>query len=159
MVFELLAAMSRLSADAMLLIVGGGEGQRRVEEQVAALDLGDRVRVAGSVTEEEKRCYYAAADAFVYPNPSDRPFLVVLEAQACGLPVVAMANRCNPFVVQDGRTGLLARDFDELVAHLASLAADRERCCSMGRAAREYVASAHSIETRAREFEELLLGR
>jgi hypothetical protein len=58
--------------------------------------------------------------------------------------------------VSDGRTGMLAREFDEFRSHLAELLADRTRREAMGTAAREYVAAHHSIDVRARQVEELL---
>ena len=42
---------------------------------------------------------------------------------------------------------------------MAALSSDRSRCDSMGQAARDYIAKFHSIEARARQIEEMLVGR
>ena len=98
-------------------------------------------------------------DFYAYPALTDRTFITILEAQACGRPVVTMQTRSAELTVDAGRTGLLVKDLEEFQAHIAALASDRARCESMGRAAREYIAKFHSIEIRVRQFEDLLLGR
>ena len=102
--------------------------------------------------------FYAACDFFAYAPLTDRVFLTILEAQTFGRPVVTLRSRSAELIVENGKTGLLADDLTDLVARLAELATDRERCAVMGHAAREYVAEHHSIETRVREIEKLLVG-
>jgi glycosyltransferase involved in cell wall biosynthesis len=157
---DLLLSVARapLPADALFVLVGGGRGRPRVEEEVVALRLADRVRVAGSASREELLWFYAACDFFAYAPLTDRVFLALLEAQAAGRPVVTLRSRSAELIVDDGKTGLLADDPAGLEARLAELASDRERCARMGQAAREYVAANHSLETRVRQIEELLVG-
>jgi glycosyltransferase involved in cell wall biosynthesis len=81
-----------------------------------------------------------------------------MEAQYCGRPVVTLRTRSAEITVQDGRTGLLANDLDEFRAHLATLCGDPSRCDAMGAAARAYIATTHSIETRLGQIEELLIA-
>lgn len=154
MILDLLEAVARLPDDVFLVIVGDGPGRQRVEQRVAELELGKRVRVTGSV--EDVKPFYAACDVFAYPYGLDRPWLSVLEAQACGRPVVTMRTESAEITVQDGRTGLLAGDLNEFRDHLASLTGDRRRSESMGREARDYVAGSHSIDVRAQQLEEIL---
>ena len=157
---ELLRAVAsaQLPADAFFLLVGDGRGRPRIEEELGALGVGDKIRLAGSASREDLRWYYAACDLFAYAALTDRVFLTILEAQAFGRPVVTLRSRSTELIVQDGETGLLADDLANLEVRLTELATDRERCASMGRAAREYVATNHSMETRVREIEELLVG-
>ena len=58
-----------------------------------------------------------------------------------------------------GRTGLLAKDLNEFQAHLHALAQDRSRCDEMGQAAAAFVARSFSMEVRASQIEEVLLGQ
>src|ERR687895_1024983 len=157
---ELLRTVARapLPRDTVFVLVGDGRGRPRVEEELAALGLGGRVRLAGAASREELRWYYAACDFFAYAPLTDRVFLTILEAQAFGRPVVTLRSRSAELIVADGQTGLLAEDLTDLETRLTELATDRERCARMGRAAREYVAQNHSIETRVRQIEELLVG-
>ena len=159
MIFDLLAALARLPSDVVLVLVGDGPGRQRVEEKVATLKLERRVRLVGAVPHDDVRWFYAACDFFAFPYAVDRTWLVILEAQSVGRPVVTMHTRSAELTVDVGRTGLLAKDLQELQAHLAALASDRARCESMGQAGPEYIAKFHSIETRVRQIEEVLIGR
>jgi glycosyltransferase involved in cell wall biosynthesis len=157
-VLELLRSMAEVREDAICVIVGDGEGRPQVEAERARLRLSERVRLAGAVPNRDIHTYYAAADVFAYPYDLDRPWLSALEAQASGRPVVTMRTRSAETTVEDGRTGLLARDLDEFRARLEELLGDRERCEGMGRAAREYVARHHSLEVRLAQLESMLRG-
>jgi glycosyltransferase involved in cell wall biosynthesis len=114
--------------------------------------------LVGSVSHEEVRWFYAACDFYAYPFVGDRPFVAISEAQAAGRPVVLMRSPSTEAVAVDGRTGLLADDLKAFGRHMAALAADTGRCTSMGQAAAAYAATYHSIETRVRQIEALLLG-
>lgn len=61
--------------------------------------------------------YYSAADSLLYPSIADNCPLVVLEAQACGLPVVSFATGGIPELIDHQRTGYAARykDVDDLI--------------------------------------------
>lgn len=158
MILDLLAAVSALPADALLVLPGDGPGRPLVEEAAVRLGIEGRVRLAGSVPHDEMKWYYAACDVFAYPCRTDRPWLTVLEAQSCGRPVVTLHTRSAELTVDAGRTGLLAKDLAEFSALLAALACDRARCAAMGEAAQDYVARHHSMKVRIGQIEELLSG-
>jgi glycosyltransferase involved in cell wall biosynthesis len=155
---NLLRVLRELPADATLVIVGDGPGRPRIEEAIADLELEERVRLVGAVEYAELRWFFAASDVYAYPDLVDRARLSFLDAQACGRPVVAMRTESAELLVDSGRTGLLAADLDDFRAGLTELMGDRLRCESMGRAARDYVTAAHSIDLRASQIEELLLA-
>lgn len=153
-----LAALVTLPSDVIFVHVGDGPGRWRVEEKLAKLNLDKRVKLVGAVPHEQVQWFYVACDIFAFPSAIDRPSLAILEAQACGCPVVAIRNRSTELTVDDGRTGLLAKDMDEFQVHLALLVSDpvlRER---LGNAGPEYIAKHHSIERRVEQIEEMLLG-
>ncbi|MDQ2817956.1 MAG: glycosyltransferase [Candidatus Eremiobacteraeota bacterium] len=75
---------------ARLLIVGGGPLADELKAQVSAGKLRDAVRFAGSVPPDELPAYYAAADVFAFPSVTETQGLVLAEAFAAGLPVVAI---------------------------------------------------------------------
>jgi len=157
-VLELVRSMAEVPQNAICVIVGDGEGRAEVEAERARLGLEERVRLTGAVPNRDIHTYYAASDVFAYPYDLDRPWLSGLEAQASGRPVVTIRTGSAEATVDDGRTGLLARDVHEFRARLAELLGDRERCERMGLAAREYVMRHHSLEVRVRQFEDMLLG-
>ncbi len=103
-----------------LVILGDGEERTRLECQVAALGLGERVRMEGAVPQHQLRDYYGAADALVLASSREGWANVLLEAMACGTPVVATPVWGTPEVVAAPAAGVLARE--------RSAAAIREAC-------------------------------
>ena len=88
----------------------GGDGEWRTEyEAQARASLGDRVRFVGDVADETLPDYYRAADALALPSidRTEAFGLVLLEALACGTPVVASRLPGVRTLVDDGRTGFL----------------------------------------------------
>jgi glycosyltransferase involved in cell wall biosynthesis len=111
----------------------------------------DRVRVAPFTDQIEQ--YYAAADVFVFPTPYDAFGMVISEAMACGLPVIAAATAGAAEIIEPGRTGLIVEDPADvaaLTAHLQSLAADPAARTRIGDAAAEAM-RAHSWDSVASE--------
>jgi glycosyltransferase involved in cell wall biosynthesis len=155
---NLLAVLPALAPNAQVVLVGDGPGRPLVEEEIAGHGLGARVRVVPRVEHSEMKWYFAACDVFAYPYPLDRPYLSILEAQSCGRPVVALATRSAELTVQDGCTGLLVKDLGSFAQQLPELTNDRDRCETMGRSARQYVARCHSMEVRVHQIEQLLIG-
>jgi len=133
-------AIRALSAipDARLVIAGDGEERERLERLTAELGLNERVRFLGSLPRAELPCYYAASDLLLATSFASETFGIgPVEAQACGLPVVASRFGGFPEVVAEGRTGLLVppRDAKALAAACRELLADPARRRTMGAAA------------------------
>ncbi|MBO0710068.1 MAG: glycosyltransferase [Acetobacteraceae bacterium] len=92
-----------------LIIVGEGPERARLEALIARLGLADRVRLLGSRPHAELPHYYAAADALVLASSREGWANVLLEAMACGTPVIASPIPGNPEVVQNPDAGLIAK--------------------------------------------------
>ena len=74
----------------VFLVVGKGPDQNGVQARIQELGIEDNFRLAGFVSDQDLPFCYNAADFFVLPSKSGEGLpLVVLEAMACGLPVVA----------------------------------------------------------------------
>jgi len=107
-------------------LVVGGDGEWRVEyEAQARARLGDRARFVGDVPDAALPAFYRAADALALPSidRTEAFGLVLLEALACGTPVVASRLPGVRTLVDDGRTGFLVDPGDAL-----DLAAKLARC-------------------------------
>lgn len=125
----LLDAYARIAGatDAPLLI-GGGKGwlYEPIFARLEALGLGDRVRMVGFIDADELPLWYAAATVFTMPSLYEGFGMPLLEAMACGTPVVASSSSSLPEVVGDA--GLLAppTDADALGAAILRLLNDAD---------------------------------
>jgi glycosyltransferase involved in cell wall biosynthesis len=98
----LLDAMSMLDADVALVLAGSViEGRTDFVDLLPASSLRDRVRVLGYVPDADLRALYAGAEVFVYPSFIEGFGLPVLEAMACGTPVVTYRTTSLPEVAGD----------------------------------------------------------
>ncbi|WP_033339616.1 glycosyltransferase family 4 protein [Catenuloplanes japonicus] len=113
-----------------LTIAGIVHDERYFTEAVAPHIDGDRVEFIGPVGPADRPRVLGSAAALLHPIAFDEPFgLSVVEAMACGTPVVAYARGSMPEVVDDGVTGVLAHDLDGAVAAVGrAVALDRPRC-------------------------------
>jgi glycosyltransferase involved in cell wall biosynthesis len=92
------------------------------------LEVNDRVVFTGKVADEEIRDFYCACDTFLFPNENQTWGLAVLEAMACGRPVLVSLGAAVHEVLTDQETALLfpARDPVALAQRIAWLAANPE---------------------------------
>lgn len=142
---------------AALLVVG--EGPQRVELEAMAAGL--PVHFAGAIPPAEMPDIYAVAEIFALPNrtepgESDGLPLVILEAQASGLPVVGGLAGGTPEAVTDGETGLLVpgENPEAIAGALQRLLTDRPFAARLAAAGRRAAAS-RGWESRAAAFLEL----
>jgi glycosyltransferase involved in cell wall biosynthesis len=142
---ELLTAYSQLEAGLRervgLIYVGDGVSRQACEKQAAAVHPG-RVGFTGFAHREELAVYYALADCLVFPTFSDPWGLVVNEAMACGLPVIATSVAgCTADLVHDGKNGrvIAAGDVGALSAAMREMAEDDALRLAMGKASGELI--------------------
>ncbi|MGH9165406.1 MAG: glycosyltransferase [Acidimicrobiales bacterium] len=94
--------------------------------------LNDDIRYVGEVAHEEKLALLAGARALLFPITWNEPFgMVMIEAMACGTPVLAFPEGAAPEVVEDGRTGFLCQDVDDMADAIGRIPnLDRAACRS-----------------------------
>lgn len=111
----------------------------RTLAKVASLKLEGNVRFLGHLNGPAKLSAFAEADVLCHPTFNDSFGLVIVEAMACGLPVVATRWCSIPTIVDDGTTGFLVapHDSEAVAERLACLAIDADARQRMGRAGRE----------------------
>ena len=98
-----------------MCVVGEGPERERCQQMVPP-SLRPDVLFVGAVAEKEKPRYHASADVFVAPNTGAESFgIVLLEAMAAGLPIVASDIPGFRTVMKDGRQGLLVTPNDAFV--------------------------------------------
>jgi glycosyltransferase involved in cell wall biosynthesis len=135
LVVDALAEIVARHPDVLYVMVGEVESaryERRLRDRIARAGLGGHVLFASRQPHERLPLWYAAADLFCLATRSEGRANVLLEALACGVPVVTTAVGGNPEIVTDRRRGLLV-PFDDVAelgdAIMASLDIewDRER--------------------------------
>ena len=149
-------ALARLPEPAELWVVGDGDQLAALEALAGELGVRGRVRFLGLQSRVEP--YMQAADALVCPSRwAEAAGLVNIEAQACGLPVLASRIGGIPEYVMDGRTGLLFPPGDDaaLAAAARRLTDDPGRRRDMGRAARELAVGRFSAAARIGDYLDL----
>jgi glycosyltransferase involved in cell wall biosynthesis len=107
------------------------------------------VEFIGEIDEREKALFLGGARALLFPIDWPEPFgLVMIEALACGVPVIAYQHGSVPEVIEDGVTGFLVNSIDEAVQRVddvknldrAAIRRTFERRFSSERMASNYVA-------------------
>ncbi|NLG84642.1 MAG: glycosyltransferase family 4 protein [Firmicutes bacterium] len=135
-----------------LVLVGAGPEETRLRELGEELGLGDRLIFTGSVPYQTVPSYLAAADLFLMTSVTEVKPLVLLEAMAAGLPVVAVRAAGAMDTLTDGLDGLLVPlDRGAFAQAVLSLLRDEERRRAMGRAARATV-ERYALDRVAAEF-------
>lgn len=104
--FNSLRLLKEKGVTFLLLAVGDGPAEDTVK-RLGEEALGDRVVFTGGIPREDMVRMYSAADLFAFPGIGESLGMVFLEAQACGLPVVALNAAGVPQVVRDLETGFL----------------------------------------------------
>jgi glycosyltransferase involved in cell wall biosynthesis len=140
-----------------VVIVGDGRERSRLAS-LARAELADRALFAGQVDRRELYRFYSAADLFAFPGIQESLGMVYLEAQSCGLPVVAFENAGVPEAIQDGRTGLLVpmADGRRFVEAIERLLTDGELRRWMGENAKTYVREFHDLDKNYQAMESML---
>ena len=115
----LIRAMAQLLDDSLRLLVVGRVTPGGYAAEMERLGLADRVKFIGPSSDVGR--YYAASDVFALPTTYEAWGLVIVEAMACGLPVLTSRLAGAAITVQEGRTGELLdnpRDVDEVAVKL-----------------------------------------
>src|SRR5206468_8138010 len=105
--------------DAKLIIVGDGPERGRLERLACEIGVTHRLQFTGAVAQAELPRYYSAADALVLASKREGWPNVLLEAMACGTPVIAARVGGTPEIVTSRAAGVL---FEPLTAAALSAA-------------------------------------
>ncbi|RBO53186.1 colanic acid biosynthesis glycosyltransferase WcaL [Rhodovulum sp. BSW8] len=150
----LLEAMARLRAEhpgARLTLIGDGPERARIEAEAARLGLGDRVVFAGYRSQDEVAGALARSDLFVLPSFAEGVPVVLMEAMAAGLPVIATRIAGIPELVEDGVSGRVVDPGSAaaLTAAIGAVLADPGGAARMGAAGRDRVRAGFDVRAEA----------
>jgi len=155
---NLLQAMVELgpgAGDCLVLIAGEGMLRPALESMIRDLQLSGRVRLLGSIPEDDLPKYFQASDLVVMPTQELEGFgLVTVEALACGVPVLGtpvgaipeVLARVDPRLLADGSDAqALAAGIRRVLERFRDIPGERERLSAKGRALveRDYTWARH----------------
>jgi len=150
------ATVRERHARVVLLLVGRGSLQRNIQAQARALELGSAVRFLG--VRRDVPNLLSAADGYLMSSAWEGMPMVLLEAAAAGLPIVATAVGGNREVVEDERSGYLVAPGDpealaRAMTRLMSLSEPERR--TMGERGRDRVLNGYSLTRVVERWEAL----
>jgi glycosyltransferase involved in cell wall biosynthesis len=136
----LLDALAKVPG-AQLTIVGDGPERAAIEKQIESLGLAERVRLTGSVAEDEIIRLMRGADLFVAPSHAEPLGVVYMEAMAMGVATIGTAAGGVAEIIDSGKDGLLVppRDPDALAEAIRQLIHEPDRRRVIAQAGRESV--------------------
>lgn len=158
-IFELIEAFSQLQSrypKVHLVLVGDGQDRQRLEDQARQKKLDDVIHFVGARPHSEMPSWLNAADLLVLPSHNEGLPNAIVEAMACGIPVVATKVGGIPEVVEDKKSGLLIeKKIDSLITAIDSLLKDPEKRKQMGAYGRSIIEQNFSWQQSARALREL----
>ncbi|MEL6792710.1 MAG: glycosyltransferase, partial [Pseudomonadota bacterium] len=159
-----LEALARVRADhpdATLTLVGDGVERARIEARIADMGLTDVVRLTGYLSQSDVAAELARSDVFVLPSFAEGVPVVLMEAMATGLPVVATRVAGIPELVEDGVSGRVVApgDAEALADAIAEILSDPDRPEIMGAAGRVRVREEFEITSEAAWLYEMMADR
>lgn len=142
-----------------LKIVGEGDFLEVLKEKVKQNNLHERVVFAGRVADALQEM--ASAQLVVFPSvwPLEGFGLVMIEAMSLGKPIVAFDRGPGNEIIEDEKTGLLAKDGDvkDLAEKMEKLLHDRKLAQTLGKTARQKYLSKYQIEPVVDQYEQVFL--
>lgn len=137
------------------LIVGDGEYSLQLKALAQALGLSDKVLFTGRRNDVPR--LYSAMDIFVLPSLEEAFPMVILEAMATGVPVVATGVGDIPRIIEDGSTGLIvkSRSSEALSQALTFVLENQDQVQDMATEARRVVEQNYSSDIMARRYKDV----
>jgi glycosyltransferase involved in cell wall biosynthesis len=148
---DALVQLAEREVDASVTFVGDGPDRDRLIAHCHALGLDERVTFTGALGQDELPARWAAADVFCLPSFDEGVPVVLMEAMACGLPVVTTRIAGIPELVDDGVNGVLVPPgrADLLADALEAVLRDATARHRLGAAGRETVARDFDVRSEA----------
>ncbi len=145
---------ANLERPPQLVLAGQGELPQAAKSALASAGAKARVRLAGAPSRTDLIRLYQQAACLALPSDEEGFGMVVIEAMACGVPVIA--TRCGgpEEIISEGQDGFLVDldDAREFAQRLGTICADHQFNARLGEAARRAVESRYSAQTAFRPF-------
>lgn len=142
-----------------LSIAGTGPLAAKLKELTSQLSLENHVRFLGQLNQDKMLAEYQHSDIFVLPSASEGMPMVVLEAMACGLPIIISNFSSADELVINGKNGYILKNDseEELSQLLTDIIRNQELRYAMGQASRECILKHFSWEYVSANIENMLI--
>ncbi len=150
--------VARNNPDILFVVAGKGPSRKLIEEHIKELGIEDNIKLTGFVPDELLPVYYNAADYFVLPSASGEGLpLVLFEAMACGLPVIATTVGGTPEIISHMKNGVLVppRNPEAMAVALSKLLAEEKLGPTIGEEAKKNVENRFTWEENLRQLKEV----
>ena len=153
---EAFARVHRNNPDTQLLIVGDGTDKSRLETDANELGIRDSVIFAGRVIGRDLPVLYNMGDVFGITSTTETQSIVVLEAMASGLPVIAVRAGALEELVTTNRNGFLCepKNVREVASSFDFILSNPEKAREMGAESRK-IAKTHDLSHTLNRMEEI----
>jgi 1,2-diacylglycerol 3-alpha-glucosyltransferase len=157
LLFDAFAAFARQQPSARLIVAGDGPYRGELEARARELQVDGIVTFVGALEQRELGQYYRHADVFAFTSLTETQGLVIVEAMAHGLPVVAVDCPVTSEIVR-GEAGILTRDnAADFAAALSSFFDEPAQHREIRQSAALHAAAPFGIDAVAKRLEELYL--
>jgi len=154
---ESVPLLTRDHPDLLFLVAGKGPSRKLIEDRIKELGIDSNVKLTGFVPDRLLPVYYDAADYFILPSASGEGLpLVLLEAMACGLPVIATTVGGTPEIIKHMKNGVLVPPRNpEAMAEALSKLLSEGLGPALGEEARRIVENRLTWEENIRQLQEI----
>jgi len=153
---DFLNICSQVNIPNVKFIICGGPRGEKLKQEAERLSIGDKFNFAGQVV--DSREYLLLFDVFGYPlavhhyGTCDQ---TLQEAMAAGVVPIVLANPMESYMVEDGVTGIVAKDKDEYIRALQDLYHNQELRNKLSQNAKKYALHTFSVKKMVREWENI----
>ncbi len=147
--------VARNNPNVLFDVAGKGPSRKLIEDRIKELGIEDNIKLTGFVPDELLPVYYNAADYFVLPSASGEGLpLVLFEAMACGLPVIATTVGGTPEIISHMKNGVLVppRNPEAMAEALSKLLAEEKLGPTIGEEAKKNVENRFTWEENLRQL-------
>jgi len=144
--------------DVLFVVAGKGPSRKLIEDRIKELKIDDNITLAGFVLDALLPAYYSAADYFILPSASGEGLpLVLLEAMACGLPVIATTVGGTPEIIKHMKNGVLVppRNPEAMAETMSKILSEERLGPTIGEEARRIVEDRFTWEENLRQLQEI----
>jgi len=155
---ESVPLLTRDHPDLLFLVAGKGPNRKLIEDRIKELGIDANIKLTGFVPDRLLPVYYDAADYFILPSASGEGLpLVLLEAMACGLPVIATTVGGTPEIIKHMKNGVLVppRNPEAMAETMAKLLSEERLGATIGEEARRIVEDRFTWEKNLHQLQDI----